>query len=152
MRPDRIVVGECRGGKALDMLQATNTGHDDSLTTIHANSPFDMVGRLEAMVMFGAELSIKVIRSYIASAVDIIIQINRLQDGSRKVVAITEILDLNEKDNIIDMQDIFLFNREDVSSEGKVLGIFISTGIEPNCLKEFKIRGIEINENIFNIL
>ncbi|MDR0675971.1 MAG: Flp pilus assembly complex ATPase component TadA, partial [Elusimicrobiota bacterium] len=128
MRPDRIVVGECRGGEALDMLQAMNTGHDGSLTTIHANSPFDMIGRLEAMVlMSGAELPIKVIRGYIASAVNFVIQINRLQDGTRKVTAITEILDMDENDGTIKMQDIFLFKRKGVDETGKVVGDFVAT-------------------------
>jgi pilus assembly protein CpaF len=152
MRPDRIVVGECRGGEALDMLQAMNTGHDGSLTTIHANSPFDMIGRLEAMVlMSGADLPIKVIRGYIASAVNFVVQISRLQDGSRKVVAITEVLDMDEKDGTIEMKDIFLFKRTGVDENGKVLGEFISTGNIPVCYNEFKIRGINLDENIFKV-
>lgn len=150
MRPDRIVVGECRGGEALDMLQAMNTGHDGSLTTIHANSPFDMIGRLEAMVlMSGSELPIKVIRGYIASAVNFVVQISRLQDGSRKVVAITEVLDMDEKDGTIGMQDIFLFKRKGVNEDGKVLGDFVATGVVPSCYDEFKIRGIDLDKNIF---
>ncbi len=150
MRPDRIVVGECRGGEALDMLQAMNTGHDGSLTTIHANSPFDMIGRLEAMVlMSGSELPIKVIRGYIASAVNFVVQISRLQDGSRKVVAITEVLDMDEKEGTIGMQDIFLFKRKGVNEDGKVLGDFVATGVVPRCYDEFKIRGIDLDKNIF---
>ncbi|MFC1485354.1 ATPase, T2SS/T4P/T4SS family, partial [bacterium] len=129
MRPDRIVVGECRGGEALDMLQAMNTGHDGSLTTIHANSPHDMISRLEAMVlMSGSELPIRVIRGYIVSAVNFVVQIARLQDGARKVIAISEVLDLNEETMTIEMQDIFEFQRTGIGEEGKVLGKFVATG------------------------
>jgi pilus assembly protein CpaF len=151
MRPDRIVVGECRGGEALDMLQAMNTGHDGSLTTIHANSPFDMIARLEAMVlMSGAELPVRVIRSYISSAVNLVVQIARLQDGSRRVTAITEVLGLNEKTMGIDMQDIFLFERTGVDKDGKVLGKFVPTGIIPNCYHEFALRGLSISKDLFS--
>ena len=150
MRPDRIVVGECRGGEALDMLQAMNTGHDGSLTTIHSNSPRDMVGRLEAMVlMSGAELPVRVIRNYIASAVNFIVQIGRLQDGSRKVLAITEIVSLNETTMNIDMQDIFTFKRTGLGKDGKVLGDFLATGAIPVCYDEFKLRGVDIDKNMF---
>jgi Flp pilus assembly CpaF family ATPase/MinD-like ATPase involved in chromosome partitioning or flagellar assembly len=150
MRPDRIVVGECRGGEALDMLQAMNTGHDGSLTTIHSNSPHDMIGRLEAMVlMSGAELPIKVIRNYIASAVHYVVQISRLQDGSRKIIAISEVLGLNESTSNIDMQDIFLFKRTGIGESGKVLGDFLATGNVPICYDEFKLRGIDLDKNIF---
>ncbi len=150
MRPDRIVVGECRGGEALDMLQAMNTGHDGSLTTIHANSPYDMIGRLEAMVlMSGAELPVRVIRSYIASAVNLVVQISRLQDGSRKVVAITEVLGLNEENMSIEMKDIFLFKRTGIDDTGKVLGDFVATGVVPKVYPEFKLRGVNLSLKIF---
>jgi pilus assembly protein CpaF len=150
MRPDRIVVGECRGGEALDMLQAMNTGHDGSLTTIHANSPYDMIARLEAMVlMSGAELPISVIRSYIASAVKFVVQIARLQDGSRRVTAITEVLGLNKETMDIDMQDIFIFERSGVAKDGKVLGEFVPTGVIPSCYDEFALRGLDISKDLF---
>ncbi|MCP4481812.1 MAG: Flp pilus assembly complex ATPase component [bacterium] len=150
MRPDRIVVGECRGGESLDMLQAMNTGHDGSLTTIHANSSHDMVARLEAMVlMSGAELPVSVIRSYISSAVKFVVQIARLQDGSRKVLAITEVLGINKETMGIDMQDIFIYHRTGLGKDGKVEGDFLPTGIVPKCYKEFGLRGLDISKDFF---
>ncbi len=149
MRPDRIIVGECRSGEALDMLQAMNTGHDGSLTTVHANSPRDVISRLETMVMMsGMELPSKAIREQIASAVDIIIHESRLSDGSRKVVAITEVTGL-EGSQIV-MQDIFHFVQTGVGENGKVLGEFKPTGAVPTWLDELSGRGIAVDTRIFD--
>ncbi|MBO7207397.1 MAG: Flp pilus assembly complex ATPase component TadA [Kiritimatiellae bacterium] len=149
MRPDRIIVGECRSGEALDMLQAMNTGHDGSLTTVHANSPRDVISRLETMVMMsGMELPSKAIREQIASAVDIIIHESRLSDGSRKVVAITEVTGL--EGNQIVMQDIFAFNQTGVGENGKVLGEFKPTGAIPTWLDQLVGRGIKVDTRMFD--
>lgn len=149
MRPDRIIVGECRSGEALDMLQAMNTGHDGSLTTVHANSPRDVISRLETMVMMsGMELPSKAIREQIASAVDIIIHESRLSDGSRKVVAITEVTGL--EGNQIVMQDIFAFNQTGVGENGKVLGEFKPTGAIPTWLDQLAGRGIKVDTRMFD--
>ena len=148
MRPDRIVVGECRGGEALDMLQAMNTGHDGSLTTAHANSPRDAISRLETMVlMAGMELPIKAIRQQIASAINIIVQQSRMPDGSRKITHISEITGMEGE--IITMQDIFTFDQEGFDSEGKVVGTFEASGIIPNFYHVLKKRGIEVDLKIF---
>lgn len=129
MRPDRIIIGECRGAETLDMLQAMNTGHEGSLTTIHANTPRDAVSRLETMInMGGIELPMKAIRHQFASAVDLIIQVNRLQGGPRKVTHITEVLNL-EQDTVI-MQDIFLFVQDGIDETGRAFGHFESTGFD----------------------
>ena len=149
MRPDRIIVGECRSGEALDMLQAMNTGHDGSLTTVHANSPRDVISRLETMVMMsGMELPSKAIREQIASAVDIIIHESRLSDGSRKVVAITEVTGL--EGNQIVMQDIFAFNQTGVGENGKVIGEFKPTGAIPTWLDQLAGRGIKVDTRMFD--
>ena len=149
MRPDRIIVGECRSGEALDMLQAMNTGHDGSLPTVHANSPRDVISRLETMVMMsGMELPSKAIREQIASAVDIIIHESRLSDGSRKVVAITEVTGL--EGNQIVMQDIFAFNQTGVGENGKVLGEFKPTGAIPTWLDQLAGRGIKVDTRMFD--
>jgi pilus assembly protein CpaF len=132
MRPDRIIIGEVRGAEALDMLQAMNTGHDGSLTTIHANSPRDALYRLDTMVaMASLQLPERAVRQQIASAVDLIVQISRLSDGTRRVTAISEITGM--ENDIITIQDIFVFERTGVSSNGKVLGRFRATGIRPKC-------------------
>ena len=148
MRPDRIIVGECRSGEALDMLQAMNTGHDGSLTTVHANSPRDVVSRLETMVlMSGMELPSRAIREQIASAVDIIIHESRLADGSRKVTAITEVTGL-EGQQIV-MQDLFTFRQSGVDENGKILGEFKPTGAMPTFFDTLKSRGINLDPKIF---
>ena len=148
MRPDRIIVGECRGGEALDMLQAMNTGHDGSLTTVHANSPRDVISRLETMVlMSGMELPSRAIREQIQSAVDIIIHESRLADGSRKVTAITEVTGM--EGNQIVMQDIFTFVQTGVGSDGKILGEMKPTGAIPTWLDQAKARGIDIDMRMF---
>jgi pilus assembly protein CpaF len=149
MRPDRIVVGEVRGGEALDMLQAMNTGHDGSLTTGHANSPFDFLTRLETMVlMAGVDLPIRAIRDQIASAIHIIVQLMRFNDGSRKIVAVTEMLGLNDQGNY-HLQDIFQFKQYGVGEGGKILGRIMPTGVIPKCYKELQGSGIHVNMNIF---
>ncbi|MBE6381568.1 MAG: FHA domain-containing protein [Lentisphaerae bacterium] len=149
MRPDRIIVGECRGGEALDMLQAMNTGHDGSLTTVHANSPRDVISRLETMVlMSGMELPSRAIREQIASAVDIIIHESRLSDGSRKVVAISEVTGL-EGSQIV-MQDIFSFKRTGVGANGKILGEFRPTGAMPTWYDQLAGRGIQCDPKMFD--
>ena len=148
MRPDRIIVGECRGGEALDMLQAMNTGHDGSLTTVHANSPRDVISRLETMVlMSGMELPSRAIREQIASAVDVIIHESRLSDGSRKVTAITEVTGL-EGSQIV-MQDIFRFVQTGVGADGKVLGEMRPTGAVPTWIDQVKSRGVRIDMRMF---
>ncbi len=148
MRPDRIVVGECRGGEALDMLQAMNTGHDGSLTTLHANTPRDALSRLETMcLMSGMELPVKVIREQIASAIDLIIQVARLKDGSRKVVSITEVAGM-EGDTIV-MTDIFKFEQTGISSDGKVLGELKPTGIRPLFTPRLEAAGFKLGPEVF---
>lgn len=148
MRPDRIIVGECRGGESLDMLQAMNTGHDGSLTTVHANSPRDVISRLETMVlMSGMELPSRAIREQIASAVDIIIHESRMSDGSRKVTAITEVTGL--EGNQIVMQDIFAFKQTGVSPEGKIIGRMTATGSIPTWIDQVKSRGIPVDLGMF---
>jgi len=143
MRPDRIVVGECRGGEALDMLQAMNTGHDGSLTTVHANSPRDAVSRLEILVMMaGMELPVMVVRQQIASAVDVIVQVSRLRDGARKVTAVTEVGGM-EGDTIV-LTDIYKFEQSGVSEEGKVEGILKPTGMRPLFLPRMEAAGIKL--------
>ena len=149
MRPDRIIVGECRGGEALDMLQAMNTGHDGSLTTVHANSPRDVISRLETMVlMSGMELPSRAIREQIASAVDIIIHESRLSDGSRKVTAITEVTGL--EGNQIVMQDIFAFKQSGVDTDGKIIGEFKPTGAMPTWFDQLAGRGIKCDPRMFD--
>jgi len=149
MRPDRIVVGEVRGGEALDMLQAMNTGHDGSLTTGHANSPRDMLARLETMVMMaGMELPLKAIRQQVTSAVDLVVQVSRLRDGSRVVTHVTEILGM--EGDIIQLQDLFLFDQKGVDGNGKVVGNHHSTGITPKLLERIEEEGIRLDKEIFH--
>lgn len=148
MRPDRIIVGECRGGEALDMLQAMNTGHDGSLTTGHANSPRDMMGRLETMVMMsGMELPSKAIREQIASAINIVVQQSRLPDGSRKITSISEITGL-EHDEIV-MQELFKFKQTGLDEKGKIVGTFTATGVRPICIDKLRRSGVVITDDWF---
>jgi len=148
MRPDRIVVGECRGGEALDMLQAMNTGHDGSLTTAHANTPRDCLSRLEVMtLMSGLDLPVRAIREQIASAVDIIIQQSRMPDGSRKVTHITEVTGMEGE--VIQLQDIFLFKQEGYDEQGKVRGRFAPTGNIPELYQNLQKRGIPVDLSLF---
>jgi pilus assembly protein CpaF len=147
MRPDRIVVGECRSGEALDMLQAMNTGHDGSMSTGHANTPRDMLSRLETMVlMAGMDLPLKAIREQVASAVDLIVQQNRLKDGSRKIVNITEVQGM--EGDVIVMQDVFVYEQTGVI-EGKIQGRLRPTGIRPKFVEKFEAAGIHLPNNIF---
>ncbi len=149
MRPDRIVVGECRGGEALDMLQAMNTGHDGSLTTVHANGPRDALSRLETMVlMSGMELPIRAIRDQIASAVDVVVQTTRFADGARKVTHISEITGM-EGGEVIAMQDIFVFEQKGFDSGGRVSGKFKATGVVPRFYETLKALGIKADLGIF---
>jgi len=148
MRPDRIIIGEVRGAEALDMLQAMNTGHDGSLTTIHANSPRDALYRLDTMVaMASLQLPERAVRQQIASAVDLIVQISRLSDGTRRVTAISELTGM--ENDVITMQDIFVFERTGVSSNGKVLGRFRATGIRPKCSDRLAASGRPLTANMF---
>jgi pilus assembly protein CpaF len=148
MRPDRIVVGEVRGAEALDMLQAMNTGHDGSLSTGHANTPRDILSRLETMVMMaGFDLPVRAIREQIAGAIDIIVQQARLKDGSRKITHITEVLGM-EGDTIV-LQDIFLFKETGPASEGKIEGKFVSTGIRPKFTEQLELNGYDVPASWF---
>jgi pilus assembly protein CpaF len=148
MRPDRIVVGECRGSESLDMLQAMNTGHDGSLTTVHANTPRDVISRLETMVlMSGMDLPARAIREQIAAAVDLIVHEARLSDGSRRITRITEVLGL--EGNQIVMQDIFEFKQTSLDPEGRVQGYFTATGAVPTFLENLTARGFSIDHAIF---
>ena len=143
MRPDRIVVGECRGGEALDMLQAMNTGHDGSLTTTHANSPEEAISRLETLVlMAGLELPMRAIREQIASSVQIIVQQSRLSDGSRRVTAISEIIGIDRSTTEIELRPIFQYVRTGTSAKGKVEGEFRATGYLPSFLPMFIVMGL----------
>ena len=148
MRPDRIIVGEVRGEEALDMLQAMNTGHDGSLTTIHANSPRDALYRLDTMVaMANLNIPDRAVRQQIASAVNILVQISRMADGTRKVSAISEITGMEQ--DVITMQDIFLFERTGMNPEGKVIGRFRATGVRPKCSEKLAIMGIKLPIDMF---
>jgi len=148
MRPDRIIVGEVRGEEALDMLQAMNTGHDGSLTTIHANSPRDAISRLETMIgMASANLGVRSIRQQIASAVDLFVQNARLADGSRRVTYITECLGMEGE--LVTTQDIFVFERTGVTAEGRVTGRFRPTGVRPKFSERLKAAGIELPAHLF---
>jgi pilus assembly protein CpaF len=147
MRPDRIVVGECRGPEALDMLQAMNTGHEGSLTTIHANSPPDMLTRLENLVLMGTEMPIAVIRQNVASAVDLIVQIARYRDGTRKISTISEVVGF--AGDAIALEDIFVYRQEGLDQSGKVIGRLVPTGHKPEFLEDLRIKGFEIDGGVF---
>ena len=148
MRPDRIIVGEVRSGEALDMLQAMNTGHDGSLTTAHANSPRDVLSRIETMVMMsGLELPVRAIREQICSAIDLVIQQSRIKDGSRKITHITEVQHM--EGNTITMQDIFRYEQTGIDENGKAVGKFVATGMQPSFLDKFAINGIDMPEGFY---
>lgn len=150
MRPERIVVGECRSGETLDMLQAMNTGHDGSLTTLHANTPRDAIRRMETMVMMaGYDLPQKAIREQIASAVHVIIQASRLSDGSRRVMNITEVVGMEGE--VVLLQDIFRFEQRGLDENKKIIGDFKPTGIRPRFLEVLQAEGVEIDESIFGM-
>lgn len=149
MRPDRIIVGEVRTGEALDMLQAMNTGHDGSMTTAHANSARDLLSRLETMVlMSGMELPLRAIRSQIASAVDIVVQIARMRDGSRKIINISEVTGM--EGDIITMQDLFRFEQQGIDSDGRLRGEFVSEGLRPLCSEKLELNGIHLPMELFS--
>jgi pilus assembly protein CpaF len=149
MRPDRIVVGECRSGEALDMLQAMNTGHDGSLTTIHSNGPRDTLSRVETMVMMaGFDLPIRAIREQMASALDLIVHVTRLRDGTRRVTHITEVQGM--EGDLITLQDVFLFDYgAGVDADGKFLGTLRSTGIRPKFMEKLSHYGIHLPASVF---
>lgn len=148
MRPDRIIIGEVRGGEALDMLQAMNTGHDGSLSTIHANTARDALARLETMVlMAGMDLPEKAIREQTSSALNLVLQLSRFADGTRKIVNISEIIGM--EGNTIVMQDIFVFKRTGVAPDGRILGEFVPTGVRPRFIDKFKVSGISVPAHIF---
>jgi pilus assembly protein CpaF len=150
MRPDRIIIGECRSAETLDMLQAMNTGHDGSLTTVHANSPRDVISRLDSMVlMSNVDLPIRAIREMVASAVHVLFHTTRLSDGSRKITAITELVDLAHETEIV-FQDLFVFRQTGVAPDGAVLGDFVATGKLPTFFQELKVKGIELEESRFS--
>jgi pilus assembly protein CpaF len=148
MRPDRIIVGECRGAEALDMLQAMNTGVEGSMSTVHANTPRDAFSRLETMVMMAdLEIPTRVILQQLASAIKMVVQVSRLQDGTRKMISISEVLGV--RDDKLQMQEIFTFDRVGVTDAGKVQGRFRATGISPKILERLRVSGIQVPHNIF---
>ena len=148
MRPDRIIVGEVRGAEAFDMLQAMNTGHDGSMTTVHANSARDALGRIEQMVtMMGIDFPLSAIRSQVASGLQFVVQLSRLSDGKRRVMSISEITGM--EGDVITMQDIFIFRKRGRSETGEVLGDFIATGIRPRCADQLIAAGVNLDPASF---
>jgi pilus assembly protein CpaF len=148
MRPDRIIVGEVRSGEALDMLQAMNTGHEGSLTTVHANTPRDAVARLETMIRFaGADLPDRAVREQVTSALDVIVQASRLADGTRRVVSICEVVGL--EDDRVQVCELFRFRRDGVTAEGVVEGEFEPTGAVPSFLERLAVAGVPIPPSMF---
>ncbi|HZY43677.1 MAG TPA: ATPase, T2SS/T4P/T4SS family, partial [Anaerolineae bacterium] len=149
MRPDRIIVGECRGAEALDMLQAMNTGHEGSMTTLHANATRDALARMETMVlMAGMDLPHRAIREQISAAIDLIIQQERLRDGSRRIISISEVQGM--EGDVITMSDIFTFERTGIEN-GKVIGRLVPTGLRPRFMEKIEIAGIRLPPNIFGV-
>jgi pilus assembly protein CpaF len=149
MRPDRIIVGEVRSEEALDMLQAMNTGHDGSLTTVHANTPRDALSRIETMIAMGAtNLPERAMRQQISSAIQLVVQQTRLSDGTRKVTSISEITGM--EGDVITMQEIFLFDKLGVTQDGKVLGRFRATGVRPKCAERLRASGITLGADMFD--
>jgi pilus assembly protein CpaF len=148
MRPDRVIVGECRGPEALDMIQAMNTGHDGSMTTVHANSTRDAMMRVETMVMMaGFDLPVKAIRTQFASAINLIVQASRLTGGPRKIINVTEVTGM--EGDVITMQDIFKFEQIGVSGKGRAFGRFVATGLRPSFLDRLQAAGCEVNPCMF---
>jgi pilus assembly protein CpaF len=148
MRPERIIIGECRGAEALDMLQAMNTGHEGSMTTLHANSPRDALSRLETMIMMaGFELPLKAMRTQVASAIDLVVQASRLQGGGRKVTAITEIVGMEQ--DTVTMQDIYRYDKEGVDESGRAYGKFIASGVRPAFMSRLEAAGIRLPSSAF---
>ncbi|OAI51763.1 pilus assembly protein CpaF [Planctomycetaceae bacterium SCGC AG-212-F19] len=148
MRPDRIVIGECRGGETLDMLQAMNTGHDGSMTTLHANSPRDTLARLETMIMMGGfEMPLKPMRQQVASAVNLLVQTNRLQGGVRRMTSITDVVGM--EGDIIVMQDLFHFEQTGIDAHGKTTGRFRAMGVQPSCTPRLRAAGVKLPADLF---
>ena len=148
MRPERIIIGECRGAEALDMLQAMNTGHEGSMTTLHANTPRDAISRLETMIMMaGFELPLKAMRTQIASAIDLVVQASRLQGGARKVTHITEVVGM-EQDTVV-MQDVYKYEKEGVDENGRAYGKFVATGIRPAFMSRLEQAGVRLPSSAF---
>jgi pilus assembly protein CpaF len=148
MRPDRIVIGECRSGEAFGMLQAMNTGHDGSLTTVHANTPRDALSRIETMIAMGAtNLPERAMRQQIAAAIQIVIQQSRMSDGTRKVTSISEVTGM--EGDVITMQEIFAFEKVGLSQEGKVIGRFRATGVRPKVCERLKASGVHLAADMF---
>ena len=148
MRPDRIIVGEVRSGEAFDMLQAMNTGHDGSLTTVHANSPRDALARIENMVLMASlDLPVRAIREQIASAIQLLIQLVRMRDGTRRITHVTEVVGM--EGDVVTMQDIFVFRQQGLDADGRVQGVMQSTGLRPRCADKFEQEGINFPPDIF---
>jgi pilus assembly protein CpaF len=148
MRPDRIIVGECRGPEALDMLQAMNTGHEGSLTTLHANSPRDALSRLETMLMMsGFEIPLKAMRRQIASAVQVIVQAERVQGGNRRVTSLTEVVGM--EGDVIVTQDIYFYDQQGVDEEGRAHGRFVATGVRPKFASQLEAAGVAVPADLF---
>jgi pilus assembly protein CpaF len=148
MRPDRIIVGEVRGGEALDMLQAMNTGHDGSLSTVHANSPRDALARIETMVlMAGIDLPVRAIREQVSSALDAVIHLERLEDGSRRVTSIAEVQRMES--DVITMQELFKYKIDEVTADGTIVGALRTTGLRPTFISKFEKRGISLPQSLF---
>ena len=150
MRPDRIIIGECRGAEVLDMLQAMNTGHDGSLTTLHANTTRDAITRLNAMMLLsGIELPLRAVYDMVASAIDVVIQVSRFSDGSRKITGITEVTG-NIVDGLPELKDIFVFEHKGIDPDGRIIGADRPTGYVPACFDDFVKRGVDIKADIFS--
>jgi pilus assembly protein CpaF len=148
MRPERIIIGECRGAETLDMLQAMNTGHEGSMTTIHANTPRDAIARLETMIMMaGFEMPLKAMRAQMASAVDLIVQSTRLQGGARKITQITEVVGM-EQDTVV-MQDIYKYEQQGIDENGRAFGRFLSTGVRPTFMPRLQAAGVRLPSTAF---
>jgi pilus assembly protein CpaF len=148
MRPERIIIGECRGGETLDMLQAMNTGHEGSMTTIHANTPRDALSRLETLIMMsGFDLPLKAMRTQIASAINLIVQVSRLQGGPRKITYITEICGM-EQDTIV-MQEIYRYVQDGIDEMGRAFGRFVSTGVRPKFMQRLESAGVRLPASAF---
>jgi pilus assembly protein CpaF len=150
MRPDRIIIGEVRGGEAFDMLQAMNTGHEGSLTTVHANSPRDALSRIENMVlMAGLDLPVRAIREQMASALNLLVHLSRMRDGSRRVVQVSEVVGMEGQ--IITLQDLFRFEQEGIGPDGRLIGRLVPTGLRPRCVDRFAFYGVSISPTLFGI-
>ena len=149
MRPDRIVIGECRGPEVLDMLQAMNTGHDGSMTTLHANSTRDALTRMSSMILLsGIELPVRAINEMVASAIAIIVHINRFSDGTRKITGVTEVTGL-DKEFQLKLEDVFVYRQKGIDPNGKIIGDFEATGYIPKCFDDLVSRGMNLNKGMF---